>query len=167
MKEVISRNILVTTVIALSYYVSIMFLANKELTLSIIFSSFSLINKLELFFLIFFGWGSFSNINFSLLVVVSVLTGANLAFLFQRFKYLAKHKIGLFSGGSSLAGVFGSGCVVVCGTAPFIIASSLTGSSIFLPLFENLKYISPMLLLLSLYLLFKKYKETCSIEERR
>lgn len=168
MKEVISRNIiLMTIVISLSYYISIMALTNKELFLALIFSPFLLTNKLKLFFLILFGWGSLENINFLLLVFVSVLTGANLALLFQRFKYLAKHKTGLFSGGSSIAGAVGSGCVVVCSSAPFFIASSLTGSSILLPLFENLKYISPLLLILSLYFIIKNNKEACSIEERR
>lgn len=168
MKKIISRNIiLMTIVISLAYYISIMVLTNKELISNIIFFPFSLTNKLKLFFLILFGWGSLQSINFLLLIFVSMLTGANLALLFQRFKYLAKHKIGLFSGGSSLAGVVGSGCAVVCSTVPFIIASSLTGSSIFFPFFENLKYISPVLLVLSLYFILKNYKEACNIEERR
>ncbi|KKQ96520.1 MAG: hypothetical protein A3C27_01495 [Candidatus Levybacteria bacterium RIFCSPHIGHO2_02_FULL_39_36] len=164
MKQIISRNIiLMTIVISFFYYVSIMALTNKELVLSVIFSQFSLTNKLKLFFIILFGFGSVNSINFLLLVSVSILTGANLTLLFQRFKYLIKHKIGLFSGGSSLAGVVGSGCVVVCSTIPFIIASSFIGGSIFLPLFENLKYISPVLLLLSLILMLKNYREVCKI----
>ncbi|OGH17099.1 MAG: hypothetical protein A3C30_01760 [Candidatus Levybacteria bacterium RIFCSPHIGHO2_02_FULL_40_18] len=168
MKQIISRNIILATiVISFFYYISIMALINKELVLSIIFSQFSLVNKLELFSIILFGFVGVNNINFLLLVSVAILTGANLTLLFQRFKYLIRHKIGLFSGGSFLTGVIGSGCVVVCSTIPFIIASSFTGASIFLPLFENLKYISVVLLSLSLYFLLKNYKEACMIEERR
>ena len=167
-KILISPNfVLLTLSISIAYYIAIMFLTNKDLLIGFGLSSSSFITKLQLFFLIFFPWRNFLNPDLLLLSSVSILTGINLGLLFTELRYLAAHRIGIFSGGSSILGAAGSGCIVVCSSLPFFIATSLTGSSILLPLFANLKYISPLLLVISLYLMIKNYKKVCKIEKQK
>ena len=166
MKKILFNKNFILSVLVISflYYVILMVLTNKDLFLDLIFSSFLLENKIKLFFLVLFGWVSIKDINFLLLVSVSLLTGVKLTLLFQKFKNLSRRKEGLFSGGSTMVGMVGSGCVVVCSATPFFFTASLAGGSILLPLFENLKYLSPIFLSLSLYFILKNYKEVCKLD---
>lgn len=162
-KIVISKNIiLLSLLISTAYYVVIMFLTNKDLLIDFSFFQASFITKLQLLLLILFPWGNLLNPDLLLLSLVALLTGTNLSILLTEFKLLSRRKAGLFSGGSSILGVASASCILVCSTFPFLFAVSLTGTSFLLPLFENLKYISPLLLSLSLYIMLKNYKATCN-----
>lgn len=104
-----------------------------------------------------------------LLILIALLTGANLILISKRISTLkSSGKLHWVVGGSSLLGIAGSGCAA-CGL-PVIAFLGLSGSVAFLPFGgSEISIISLVLLSISFYLLLKSYREeiSCKVDFKR
>ena len=97
-----------------------------------------------------------STLSLVLLIVVAILTGANLTLVVWRIKTIrSSGKMNFVVGGSSLLGIVGSGCAS-CGL-PILAFLGLSGAIFYLP-FQGLELsvLAIILLSVSLYSLIKR-----------
>src|SRR3989344_6151043 len=158
MPPIWSKKILIPTVIiAILYVVTTIYLMNAGLVKDTIFGSHSLSYKWNLLVALLAGmWTAMSRLSLFLLVVVAILTGANLTMVAQRFRTIrASGKMSLTVGGSSLLGIVGSGCAS-CGL-PVLAFLGLSGAIFYLP-FQGLELsaLAIILLSVSIYSLIKQ-----------
>lgn len=152
------------SLIALGYFFLSIYLTNSSLYFDTIFGAHSINYKLKLIFALIDGArGSMSDLSFYSLILVSVLTGLNLAIIINRINILKNSgKFGLvFSSGGSIFSLASTGCVS-CGV-PVLGALGLTGSLFNLPFHgREISAIAAGLLLISLIILVKQ-KPVCGI----
>lgn len=166
MKEIWSKKIIVPTiVIALLYAMITIYLMNAGLVKDAIFEAHSLSYKWNLLVALLAGmWTAMSRLSLVLLIVVAILTGANLTLVVERLKTIrASGKMRLMVGGSSLLGIVGSGCTT-CGL-PILAFLGLSGAAFDLPFQgKELSLLAIILLAASLYVLIKQRakQEVCS-----
>lgn len=168
MKNVIFRRkfIMPTVVIAVLYSLLTTYLMNVRLLKFTLLGSFTLEYKVKLLIALLGGmWTAMSGFGLTMLIIVALLTGANLTLIAQRIiKLHSFGKLQLVAGGSSLLGFIGSGCAA-CGL-PILALLGLSGSVIYLPFGGmELSVVSAALLLMSLYLMIKSdsKKEICEV----
>lgn len=158
MASIWSKKIIIPTVIiAVLYVVATIYLMNAGLVKDTIFGSHSLGYKWNLLVALLAGmWTAMSKLSLVLLIVVAVLTGANLTLVVQRLQAIrASGKMSLMVGGSSLLGIVGSGCAS-CGL-PILAFFGLSGAIFYLP-FQGpeLSVLAIFLLSFSLYTLIQQ-----------
>jgi hypothetical protein len=109
-------------------------------------------------------WTSMTPSSLIVMIIIAVLTGANLTLLFEKINVFRKFdKLEIVVGGNSLLGIAGSGCIA-CGL-PVMSLLGLSGSLIYLPYRgAELPYISLALLSISLYLLIKNRNQYCKVK---
>jgi len=139
---------------------------NVRLLKFTLLGSFTLEYKVKLLIAILGGmWTAMSGFGLMMLIIIALLTGANLTLMAQRIVKLRSFgKLQFVAGGSSLLGFIGSGCAA-CGL-PMLALLGLSGSVIYLP-FKGIEIsvVSAALLLVSLYLMIKSdsKKEICEV----
>ena len=153
-----SKKLLIPTVImAIVYVVATVYLMNAGLVKDTIFGSHSLSYKWNLMIALLAGmWTAMSTTSLVLLIIVAILTGANLTLVVERIQEIrASGKMSLVVGGSSLLGIVGSGCAS-CGL-PILAFLGLSGAIFYLP-FQGLELsvLAIILLSISLYVLIKQ-----------
>jgi len=163
-----SKKILIPTVIiAILYVVATVYLMNAGLVKDTIFGSHSLSYKWNLLVALLAGmWTAMSTLSLVLLIIVAILTGANLTLVLQRLRTIrASGKMSFVVGGSSLLGIVGSGCAS-CGL-PILAFLGLSGAIFYLP-FQGLELsvLAIILLSVSLYFLIKQStkQEVCAVD---
>jgi len=158
MRYPFSGKFLISTIsIALVYIVMVVWSMNLRLVASTIFSPYPVIYKFKLLIALLSGmWTTMSSFSLTMLVIVALLTGANLTFIFQKMAlWRSLGKLHVVVGGSSLLGLIGAGCAS-CGL-PILSLLGLSGSLIyFLPFGgTELSVISALLLFISFAVLIK------------
>lgn len=158
MSEIWSKKIIIPTlVIAVLYVMATIYLMNIGLVKDTLFGLHSFSYKWNLLITLLAGmWTAMSKLSLFLLVVVAILTGANLTLVVQRLQALrASGKMSLVVGGSSLLGIVGSGCAS-CGL-PILALLGLSGAIFYLP-FQGLELsvLAIVLLSFSLYTLTRQ-----------
>lgn len=158
MREIWSKKTIVpTAIISVLYVAATIYLMNVGLVKDTIFGPHSLSYKWSLLIALLAGmWTSMSRISLGLLIVVSILTGANLTLVIQRLRIIrASGKMSFVVGGSSVLGIVGSGCAS-CGL-PMLAFLGLSGAVFYLP-FQGLELsvLSIALLSVSLYSLINQ-----------
>lgn len=155
-----------TLLLAAVYLVSVIYLMNLGLVQDTLFGNHTISYKVSLMIALLGGmWTAMTGIGLVTLIIISLLTGANIALLVQRIKFLrSSGKLHLVVGGSSLLGIVGSGCAS-CGL-PVLSLLGITGSLTFLPFNgDEISLISVLLLGVSLYFLLKsKNKDSCELK---
>lgn len=158
-----SKSFLIPTIlIALIYIVLVTYLMNLGLVQDTLFGEHSLNYRINLLVALLAGlWTAMTGIGLIALIVISLLTGANITLLVQRIKSLrSSGRLHMVIGGSSLLGIVGSGCAS-CGL-PILSLLGITGSLAFLPFHgDEISYISAILLCVSLYFLIRSNKTFC------
>ena len=166
MKELCSKNIILPALlIAILYMMATIYLMNAGLVKDAILGVHSLSYKWDLMIALLAGmWTAMSTTSLVLLIIVAILTGANLTLVVKRIREIrASGKMSLVVGGSSLLGIVGSGCAS-CGL-PILALLGLSGAIFYLP-FQGLELsvLAVMLLSVSLYTLKRqKVKQTVCI----
>jgi len=158
MKEIWSKNIIIPILLIAAMYMAItIYLMNAGLVKDTLFGMHSLSYKWNLLVALLAGvWTAMSRLSLVLLIVASVLTGANLTLVIQRLKTIrASGKMSFMVGGSSLLGIVGSSCAS-CGL-PIVAFLGLSGTIFYLP-FRGLELsvLAIILLLISLYALIRR-----------
>lgn len=168
MKEIWSKKIIIPTLlIAALYVIATVYLMNTGLVKDTLFGLHSFSYKWSLMLALLTGmWTAMSKLSLMLLVVVAILTGANLTLVVQRLQTIrASGKMSFVVGGSSLLGIVGSGCAS-CGL-PILAFLGLSGAIFYLP-FQGLELsvLAILLLSVSLYSLIKQStKQTiCAVD---
>ncbi len=168
MKEIWSKKILIPTLlIAALYVMATVYLMNAGLVKDTIFGVHALSYKWNLLVALLLGmWTIMSKLSLMLLMIVAILTGANLTIVVQRLQVIrASRKMSFTVGGSSLLGIVGSGCAS-CGL-PILAFLGLSGAIFYLP-FQGLELsvLAILLLSVSLYFLIKQStKQTvCAVD---
>ena len=168
MRPLWSKKILIpTAIIAVLYVVATIYLMNAGLVKDTIFGSHSLSYKWNLMIALLAGmWTAMSKLSLTLLMIVAILTGANLTLVVQRLRtILASGKISFVVGSSSLLGIVGSGCAS-CGL-PILALLGVSGAIAYLP-FQGveLSVLATILLSLSLYFLLKSksQEKVCAVD---
>jgi hypothetical protein len=158
MKELWSKKIIIPTLLITALYVMVtVYLMNAGLVKDTIFGAHSLSYKWSLLVALLLGmWTAMSKLGLMLLMIVAILTGANLTLVVQRLQTIrASGKMSFMVGGSSLLGIVGSGCAS-CGL-PILAFLGLSGAIFYLP-FQGLELsvLAIILLSVSLYSLIKQ-----------
>lgn len=158
MREIWSKNVIISTlIIGVLYVMATIFLMNAGLVRDTIFGAHSLSYKSKLLIALLAGMRtSMSGLSLLLLIVVSILTGANLTLVVQRLRIIqASGKMSFVVGGGSLLGIIGSGCAS-CGL-PILAFLGLSGAIFYLP-FQGLELsvLAIVLLSVSLHVLIKQ-----------
>ncbi len=158
MKEIWSKKIIIPTLLIATLYVIVtVYLMNAGLVKDTIFGAHSLEFKWNLLVALLLGmWTAMSRLSLVFLILVSILTGANLALVVQRLKTIrSSGKMSFMVGGSSLLGIVGSGCAS-CGL-PILAFLGLSGAIFYLP-FRGLELsvLAIILLSISLYALVRQ-----------
>lgn len=158
MVSIWSKKVIIpTVVIAALYVVATIYLMNVGLVKDTIFGYHSLSYKWDLLIALLAGmWTVMSGLSLFLLIVVAVLTGANLTLAIQQLQTIrASGKIRLAVGGSSFLGIVGSGCAS-CGL-PILAFLGLSGAVFYLP-FQGIEIsvLAIILLSFSFYILIKQ-----------
>jgi len=168
MTPIWSKKILIPTIIiAILYVVATVYLMNAGLVKDTIFGSHSLSYKWNLLVALLAGmWTAMSTLSLVLLIIVAILTGANLTLVSQRLRTIrASGKMSFVVGGSSLLGIVGSGCAS-CGL-PILAFLGLSGAIFYLP-FQGLELsvLAIILLSVSLYFLIRQStkQEVCTVD---
>lgn len=168
MGSIWSKKIIIPTVsIAVLYVVATIYLMNAGLVKDTIFGSHSLSYKWNLLTALLAGmWTAMSRLSLALLIVVSILTGANLTLVVQRLQTIrTSGKMSFMISGSSLLGIAGSGCAS-CGL-PILAFLGLSSAIFYLP-FQGLELpvLAIILLSFSLHSLIKQNaKQTvCAVD---
>ncbi len=161
------KFLILTAIIAIVYVVATVYLMNAGLVKYTVFGTHSLSYKWNLLVALLAGmWTGMSRLSLVLLVIVALLTGANLTLVAQRLNSLrAAGGLRLVVGGSSLLGILGSGCAT-CGL-PILAFLGLSGAIVYLPSRGiELSVIAIALLSFSLYVLLKGrvVTATCAVE---
>lgn len=170
MKTILSspKFITPTTLIAIFYIISVVYLMNARLVGDTIISDFPLTYKITLLINLLGGmWTAMSVFGLFVLLLTAILTGINLTLVFQKLSILkTAGNLKLMVGGSSLLGVIGSGCAA-CGL-PVLALFGLSGSLAYLPLRgTELSIIAVALLFISLFFMIKtNSKMVCDINLR-
>ncbi len=170
---VFSKKFLISTVcIAIVYTIIVIYMMNFSLVKDAFTGGYSFTYIFSLLFALLKGmWTAMSGMGLLLLLLVSLLTGANLTLLWEKVKTLHKfERLHLVVGGNSLLGIVGSGCAA-CGL-PILSLLGLSGSLMYLPFHgAELSYLSVILLSVSLYLLMQSAVDVkrCAlpVKERR
>ncbi len=145
-----------TLLIAVIYLILVAFLMNLGLVQDTIFGEHTIQYRINLLLALILGLGTtMTGLGLSILLLISLLTGANITLITKRLKNLkAAGNLHMVVGGSSLLGIVGSGCAT-CGL-PVLSVLGITGSFSSLPFRgEEFTYISVFLLLISLYFMIK------------
>lgn len=163
------KFILPTLLIASVYLIFSTYLMNGSLVEETVFGSFPISYKVNLLLALLQGmWTTMTGVSLTIFILTALLTGANLALLWQKITVLRHAKgLHLVVGGNSLLGIVGSGCAA-CGL-PVLSLLGLSGSLIYWPLHgAELSYISVILLAGSFYLLIEKSAkaQTCDINTK-
>lgn len=158
MKKIWSKKIIIPTLLIVFLYVmTTIYLMNAGLVKDALFGTHSLSYKWNLLMALLAGmWTAMSTLSLVLLIVASILTGANLVLVVQRLKTIqASGKMSFVVGGSSLLGIVGSGCAS-CGL-PILAFLGLSGAIFYLP-FRGLELsvLAIILLSVSLYTLIRQ-----------
>lgn len=152
--------IIPTLVIAVLYTLLTTYMMNVRLLKFTLLGSFSFEYKVRLLIALVGGmWTAMSGFGLTMLIIIALLTGANLTLVVQRIMKLRSFgKLQFVAGGSSLLGFIGSGCAA-CGL-PILALLGLGGSIVYLPFGGiELSVISAGLLLISFYLMVKSDPE--------
>lgn len=168
MKEIWSKNIIIPILlIAALYVIATIYLMNAALVKDTLFGVHSLSYKWNLLLALLAGmWTAMSKLSLTLLMIVAILTGANLTLVVQRLRSIrASGKMSFMVGGSSLLGIVGSGCAS-CGL-PILAFLGLSGAIFYLP-FQGLELsvLAIILLSVSLYVLVRQRTEqlVCAVD---
>lgn len=168
MKILWTKNVIIPTLlIAALYVMATVYLMNTSLVKDTIFGVHSLSYKWNLLTALLAGmWTVMSKLSLMLLVIVAILTGANLTLLVQRLRSIrASGRMSFMVGGSSLLGIVGSGCAS-CGL-PILAFLGLSGAIFYLP-FQGLELsvFATILLSVSLYPLIKQSsnQSVCAVD---
>lgn len=164
------KTAIISLITSVLYILIAIYMMNGELVRDTLLGSFSLQYKFELMIALLQGmWTAMSGAGIFILVTIALLTGINLALLFQRFSILRKSgNIHFIAGGGSIFGIVSSGCVT-CGL-PVLALLGLSGSVVYLPLKGvELSFISILLLVGSLTWIVQTNKSTkiCKLELRK
>ncbi|MDP3763620.1 MAG: hypothetical protein Q8Q92_03150 [bacterium] len=168
MIKVWSEKIIIPTLLIAALYVMVtVYLMNTGLVKDTIFGAHSISYKWNLLIALLAGmWTVMSKLSLMLLIIVAILTGANLTLVVQRLQAIrASGKMSFMVGGSSLLGIVGSGCAS-CGL-PILAFLGISGAIFYLP-FQGLELsvLAIVLLSVSLYSLIKqRTKQTvCAVD---
>ncbi len=152
-----SKNFIIPTLaIAALYVVATIYLMNAGLVKDTVFGAHSLAYKWNLLVALLAGmWTAMSRLSLALLVIVALLTGANLTLITKRLSTLrSSGNLRVVVGGSSVLGIVGSGCAS-CGLS-ILAFFGLSGAIAYLPFRGvELSIIAIVLLIISLYSLLK------------
>jgi len=167
MKEIWSKKIIIPTLlIGALYVIATVYLMNAGLVKDTVFGAHSFSYKWNLLIALLAGmWTAMSTLSLVLLIIVAILTGANLTLVVQRLRTIrASGKMSFMVGGSSILGIVGSGCAS-CGL-PILAFLGLSGAIFYLP-FQGLELsvLAIVLLSVSLYSLIKRSakQEVCAV----
>jgi len=158
MHHLFSRKFIASTIsIAVVYVVIVVWSMNLRLVVSTIVGFYPITYKFKLLVGLIAGmWTTMSSFSLTMLVIVALLTGANLTFIFQKMAlWSSLGKLHFVVGGSSLLGLISAGCAS-CGL-PILSLLGLSGSFIyFLPFGgTELSVIAALLLFISFAVLIK------------
>ena len=163
-----NKKLLISSLVITALYVLVAnYLTNISLLKSTFFGAYSMSYKLNILYALLGGmWTGMSGFSLTMLIIVAMLTGINITFLFQRIITLRSlGKLQYVVGGSSLLGVIGSGCAA-CGL-PVLALLGLGGSISYLPFHgAEISIMSAGLLFLSLYLMLKSesQEKVCKLD---
>ena len=150
------KFIIPTLVIAVAYSVVSTYLMNFSLIKVALFGGFALEYKIKLLVALFAGmWTAMSGFGLTMLMVIALLTGANLTLVFKRAMDIRSFsKLHFFTSFGAAFGLIGIGCAA-CGL-PILALLGLSGSVIYLPFRGiELSIISVVLLAISFYMMLK------------
>lgn len=160
------KDLVISSFIAAAYLLLTIFLMNFALAKDTLLGGYPLAYKVNITFSLILGmWTSMTHQTIFLLILIAFLSGLNLTLLAQKISLLKYAKSLQFTvGGGTILGIAGAGCAS-CGL-PFL--SLLGVSSSFLPFKgEEFLYISLILLLVSVYLLFKSNAQlSCNVRPK-
>src|SRR3989344_174620 len=134
MRAILSKKLIISTaIIAIIYVIAMIYLMNAGLVKDAFFGSHSLSYKWNLLIALLAGmWTAMSRPSLILLIVVAILTGANLSLITQRLQRLRSlGGMRFMVCGSSLLGIAGSGCAS-CGL-PILALLGVSGAVAYLP----------------------------------
>ena len=150
------KFIIPTLIIAGLYVVTNTYLMNFRLLKMTLLGSYGLEYKVKLLIALLGGmWTAMSGFGLTMLIIIAVLTGANLTLIFKRVMDIRSFgKSGFFASFGSAFGFISSGCAA-CGL-PILALLGLSSSAIYLP-FQGaeLSIISAVLLAISFYMMVK------------
>lgn len=150
------KFIIPTLIIAVIYSVITTYLMNFRLLKTTLLGSFSLEYKVNLLLALLGGmWTAMSGFGLTMLIIIAVLTGANLTLIFKRVMEIHSFgKLNFFASFGSAFGFIASGCAA-CGL-PILALLGLGGAAVYLP-FQGaeLSMLSVVLLATSFYLMVK------------
>ena len=158
MRQLIFRRkfIIPTFSIAVLYLLVTTYLMNFRLLKMTLLGSYDLEYKIKLLTTLLGGmWTAMSGFGLVMLIIIAVLTGANLTLIFKRVMDIRSFsKLNFFASFGSAFGFISSGCAA-CGL-PILALLGLSGSAIYLP-FQGaeLSIISAILLVMSFYMMVK------------
>jgi hypothetical protein len=163
----LNKTFLIPTIlIALVYIVLVTYLMNLGLVKDTLFGMHTLSYKINLLVALLAGlWTAMTGVTLIILIIISILTGANITLLVQRIKLLkSSGKLHLIVGGGSLLGIVGSGCAA-CGL-PVLGLLGLSGSLVYLPFHgTEVLLFSAVLLVMTLFSMIRITNkiESCQI----
>ena len=167
MRAVFTKNIIISSlVVAVVYLIIVTYLMNYSFVIAVISGNSPISYKGSILVALLRGLGtSMTHFSLGMLILVALLTGANLTLLVQKLKLLrSSGKLHFLVGGSSIIGIVGSGCAV-CGL-PVLALLGLGGSLAYLPFHgTEISVIAAMLLAGSLYLMARSYAKACAIHQ--
>lgn len=161
-KQLSMKNLSSTLIISIIYLISITLLMNSSLAQDTFFGNYGLDYKARILVSLIQGmWTSMTGIGIVILIVTSILIGANFTLLVKKIKDLrGQGPLHLVVGGSSILSIISSGCAA-CGL-PILALLGIAGSLGILGF--GLSYLAVFMLSISLYLLLKtKTKQDCRI----
>ncbi len=161
-KQLLMKNLSSTLIISAVYLLFVTLLMNSGLARDTFLGNYGLGYKAQILISLLQGmWTSMTGTGFAILIITSVLTGANLSLLLEKIKDLRDQgPLRLVVGGSSILGIVSSGCAA-CGL-PILALLGIGGSLGALGF--GLSYLAVFMLLISFYLLLKtKTKQVCKI----
>lgn len=156
-------------IISLLYIAIFAFIMNSSLIVDALTGSFSLEYKFSLISALIQGvWTSMGGAGFIILTFTALLTGANLALLWQYIRAVKGFKnLHIVMSGNVVLGLVGSGCAA-CGL-PLLSLLGLSGVILYLPFHgTELSYIAIFLLLISFFLLMRSVQQSqaCKVPVR-
>lgn len=166
----LSRRFLIPALlIGVIYLITVVYLMNFRLVVNTVIGDYSFVYKLNLLIALLEGmWTVMTHTALFILILNSLLTGANLVLLGQKVKSLQMAgKLHIVAGGSSLLAIAGNGCAA-CGL-PILSLLGLGGTTVFLPFKgAELPYVSLFILLGSFILLLRSAIniQVCAINKR-
>lgn len=128
------HSLIFISIISFVYFSISVLLLNYRLVLSSIFGGYSLNFKFNILFQLLMGsYSAFSFFDFVLLIITSVLVGANILLIYKTIRSLNAlgAKLSFAVGGSTVLGIFVTGCSS-CGFSVLSLLG-LTGAFSFIP----------------------------------